>query len=87
MLFAYSSERQAEGDHATLHKYGLNAPYHTPAYDSVGRRMEQMKRYMMAGPENFQALADEIECVMNPRACVEQMHLSGHPGIDWAGNN
>ena len=44
MRFGYAAERSGEGQHADLHRTNLRAPNHTVAYDSVDRRMNELKQ-------------------------------------------
>ena len=46
MRFGYAAERLGEGQHADLHRTNLRAPNHTVAYDSVDRRMNELKQHL-----------------------------------------
>ena len=62
MSFGDAAERGlGEGHHAALHRTNLRAPNHTEAYDSVERRMGELKQQLELGPGLFEAIAEHLQ--------------------------
>ena len=79
LKFGFSSERMGEGQHARMQATTTNAPYHTEAFDSIGRRLPMIKQLLENDENNAVQLASILASSRNPKKCVERIGMSQHP--------
>ena len=63
---AFTVERPVEGDHATVHKEIRLAPNHTEALVSLGKRLPEMRSFLLSEPERLPMLAQHVQSARAP---------------------
>ena len=87
LRFSYSVERLIEGEHSHLHRYVKKAPHHGMAYDSLGRRLQEIKAKLHSSKAAFQELSEMLSKARNPKQCVQVLGLGNHPSCSLARDN
>lgn len=80
LKFGYCVERLVEGDHARTSRAFKHAPTHSEAFDSLARRMSEIKDVLATAP-GFDAICDLITRMKNPKGAVRLLGLADHPAL------
>lgn len=80
LKFAYAVERLVEGDHARTSRAFKHAPSHSDAFDSLARRMHEI-RAVLDDEAGFKELCDLIAEARNPKHLVSLLGLEAHPAL------
>ena len=83
MKFGFSIERLVEGDHAAIHRAFAKARYHTESFDSLVRRLPEIKE-VLSHDDGFEQMCNRLHEARNPRKAVEALGLQGHPSFAQA---
>ena len=76
--FALVCERMVEGDHASIHRAYMKSRHHGESFDSLVRRLGEIKT-VMATPDGLDQLSQKLEvCCRSPRLCVQSLGLADH---------
>lgn len=77
LKFGFAVERQVEGDHAAIHHGYGKARHHSEPYDSLVRRMPEIKQVMASG-FGFESLCMHLESVRSPKLAVHSLGMASH---------
>lgn len=85
LKFAYAVERLVEGDHACTHRAFRHALAHSDAFDSLARRMHEL-RAVLSDDAGFTDLCVIIAEARNTRNHVSLLGLEAHPALAGIGH-
>ena len=86
LRFAYSVERQIEGQHAAMHHYIRKARNHSLPYVSLKHRFPELKA-KIAEETFFRQLSSSLHQVRNPKLCADMLGLGGHSSLQSTKSN
>ena len=81
LKFGYAVERLVEGDHASIHRAYGRSRNHTEAYDSLTRRMKEIKQ-LVSTRQGLQRMTSFLARARNPRQASESLGFAQHPAIN-----
>ena len=83
LKFGYSVERLVEGEHAALHHGYSKARRHSEAYDSLLRRLPEIKEVLLRD-KGLEQMCTLLEVARSPRRAVAALGMGAHPAQEVA---
>ena len=78
--FSFTIERMVEGEHARLHHGYARARNHTESFDSLLRRLPEIKAVMMR-PSGLADLSRNMYDCRNPKKAIQHLGLESNPSL------
>ena len=79
--WGYAVERLVEGDHASIHRGYGRARAHCESYDSLTRRMGELKA-IIASKEGMESILECLARARSPRRAAISFGFAHHPALE-----
>lgn len=83
LKFGFSVERQVEGEHAALHHGYSKARRHSEAYDSLLRRLPEIKEVLLLD-KGLEQMCTFLDLARSPRRAAAALGMEAHPAQEQA---